>query len=45
MIRKATASEVTAAARKYLASNRYTRVAVGKEEAAGSKGKATAPSR
>jgi len=46
MLRKATASEVTAAARKYLASNRYTRVAVGKEEAApGGKAKQAAPSR
>jgi len=46
MLRKVTAEQVTAAARKYFAPGRYTRVAVGKEEAAAS-GKATpsAPSR
>ncbi|HXF58866.1 MAG TPA: insulinase family protein, partial [Candidatus Saccharimonadales bacterium] len=45
MVRKTTAAEVTAAARKYLASGRYTRVAVGKKEAAaGGAAKASAPS-
>jgi predicted Zn-dependent peptidase len=46
MLRKVTAEQVTAAARKYFAPGRYTRVAVGKEEAAAS-GKVTpsAPSR
>lgn len=36
MLRKVTAEQVTAAARKYLASGRYTRVAVGKKEGAAS---------
>jgi zinc protease len=45
VIRKTTAAEVTAAARKYLASGRYTRVAVGKKDAAsGGSSKASAPS-
>jgi zinc protease len=45
VIRKTTAAEVTAAARKYLASGRYTRVAVGKKDAAsGGSAKASAPS-
>jgi len=34
MLRKVTAEQVTAAARKYFASGRYTRVAVGKKEGA-----------
>jgi zinc protease len=46
LIRKATPEQVTAAARKYLEPGRYTRVAVGKEEAAaGGKAKQAAPSR
>ncbi len=45
MIRKVTAAELTAAARKYFAAGRYTRVAVGKEEAAGGKASPSAPSR
>ena len=46
MIRKVTAEQVTAAARKYFAPGRYTRVAVGKEEAAaGGKSSPSAPSR
>ncbi len=46
LIRKATTEQVTAAARKYFEPGRYTRVAVGKEEAAaGGKAKPAAPSR
>jgi zinc protease len=46
MIRKVTAEQLTAAARKYFAPGRYTRVAVGKEEAAaGGKASPSAPSR
>jgi len=46
MLRKVTPEQVTAAARKYLAPGRYTRVAVGKEEAAASgKASPSAPSR
>jgi len=46
MIRKVTAEQVTAAARKYFAPGRYTRVAVGKEgAAAGGKASPSAPSR
>ena len=45
VIRKTTAAEVTAAARKYLASGRYTRVAVGKKDAAsGGTARPSAPS-
>jgi predicted Zn-dependent peptidase len=45
VIRSTTAAEVTAAARRYLASGRYTRVAVGKKDAAsGGSAKASAPS-
>ncbi len=45
-IRKVTAEQLAAAARKYFEPGRYTRVAVGKEEAAaGGKSKAAAPSR
>ncbi len=45
MIRNVTADQVAAAARKYFDSGRYTRVAVGKEAAAGGKAKPAAPSR
>ncbi|HYQ89290.1 MAG TPA: pitrilysin family protein [Candidatus Binatia bacterium] len=46
MIRRVTAEQLTAAARKYFAPGRYTRVAVGKEEAAaGGKASPSAPSR
>jgi zinc protease len=46
MIRKVTAEQVAAAARKYFDSGRYTRFAVGKEDAAaGGKAKQAAPSR
>lgn len=46
MLRKVTPEEVTAAARKYFSPERYTRVAVGKEEAAaGAKAKPAAPTR
>ena len=46
MLRKVTAEQVTAAARKYFEPGRYTRVAVGREEAAaGGKAKPAAPSR
>jgi predicted Zn-dependent peptidase len=45
-LRKVTPEEVTAAARKYFDPGRYTRVAVGREEAAAAaKGKPAAPSR
>jgi len=46
MIRKVTPQQVAAVARKYFDSGRYTRVAVGKQEAAaGGKAKPAAPSR
>jgi zinc protease len=46
MLRKVTPEQVTAAARKYFPSAQYTRVAVGKEDAAaGGKAKPAAPSR
>jgi predicted Zn-dependent peptidase len=46
MLRKVTPEQVTAAARKYFPPSRYTRVAVGKEEAAaGGKAKPAAPTR
>ncbi len=46
MLRKATPDQVTAAARKYFAAGRFTRVAVGKEgAAAGGQAKTAAPSR
>jgi len=46
LLRKVTAEQLTAAARKYLAQGKYTRVAVGKEEAAASgKTSSASPSR
>ncbi|HZE18774.1 MAG TPA: insulinase family protein, partial [Candidatus Angelobacter sp.] len=45
MLRKVTPDEVTAAARKYFHPSRYTRVAVGKEDATGGKARPAAPSR
>jgi zinc protease len=45
MLRKVTAEEVTAAARKYFSPGQYTRVAVGKIDAAGGTAKPAAPSR
>jgi predicted Zn-dependent peptidase len=45
MLRKVTADQVTAAARKYFSPGRYTRVAVGKKDgAAAGTPKASAPS-
>ena len=45
MLRKVTPEQVIAVARKYFESGRYTRVAVGKEDAVAGKAKPASPSR